>query len=570
MPLHSRVRRSWLPAAFLLALACALTGPHRSASAQDALFVNSTGDPSFGSNQCEEDADDCSLRGALERARLLERGAIIRACFDPAEVEGAMPCPPGKRPLRTSDPGYDAATGKWTIRLRSDVAFNLSEPGTIVDFRQGLDWESPADNRIIVLSTVPETEAAFRFTAENNVLAGIEFRGEYTLAAVYLPGGVFGEPAAGNQIGPGNIFAGIPRGAGIKLSGDIVYENRIFGNWCGITGDGTVVDPVFEDCVQVDQGAHDNIIGDRALENRNVFAASTLGSGVIVEGDTIGGPQTDGNEIRGNWFGMNFTGTERVGLKSGIQLVFTPSNTRIIGNVISGNENAGIALFDRIEGVLIEDNIIGGDPSDEGCVPNIGYGIQLQGGPRDTMIRGNSIRCNNSGGVLMAGPNTISNTVTETTFHENGGRAIDLIQSANGGLGAPALASATREEVRGTACAGCRVEVFSDVGEEAAWYEGSATAGPDGAFTFTKAEGLAGDFVTATATDEEGNTSPFAASLRVGESGPTATATVPPTEPTPGTPTPSPTVGPDPTDTPEGPQPTIYLPWTGRNAESGD
>lgn len=554
--------RRWLPAACLLALLLALSGPARPSAAQDALFVNTTSDPRIGANQCESDADDCSLRGAVERARLLERGAIIRACFDPGEVDGALPCPPGKKPLRTSDPGYDAATGKWTITMRSDVAYGLSEPGTIVDFRQGLRWEDPSDNRIIVKSGVPETETAFRFTAENNVLAGIEFRGEYTLAAVYLPGGIFGEPAAGNQIGPGNIFAGIPRGAGVKMSGDIVYENRVFGNWCGITGDGTVVDPVFEDCVQLDQGANNNIIGDRALENRNVFAASTIGSGVIIEGDTIGGPQTDGNEIRGNWFGMNFTGTERVGLKSGIQLVFTPTNTRIIGNVISGNENAGIALFDAIDGVLIEDNLIGGDPSDQGCVPNIGYGIQLQGGPRNTMIRGNSIRCNNSGGVLMVGPNTKGNTVTETTFHENGGRAIDLIQSANGGLDVPVITEATRERVTGTACPSCRVEIFSDAGDEAAVFEGSTTAGPDGAFVLEKPEGLELDYVTATAGDEEGNTSAFAESVQIGAAGPTATPTEPPT--TPETPTPD-TPTPEPSETPDTGDPTIYLPWTGKN-----
>ena len=43
-----------------------------------------------------------------------------------------------------------------------------------------------------------------------------------------------------------------------------------------------MVDPVFEDCIQIDQGARGNIIGDLDASNRNVFAASTNGGGVII------------------------------------------------------------------------------------------------------------------------------------------------------------------------------------------------------------------------------------------------------------------------------------------------
>jgi len=560
-------RSAFAPLAVALALSVAASpaGDAPNVAAQTAIFVNSTADPRNPMDECAEDAADCTLRGALAYAQQLERGGVIRACFDPAEIPGAAQCPPGKKPLTKRDPGYDAALGKWVIKIRTDRAFVMTENGTIMDFRQGLAWTSPADNRIVVEQALPDTEAAFRVVSENNVIAGIEFRGAYASAAVYLPGGTFGESSANNQIGPGNIFAGITRGAGVKLTGEVTYGNRVFGNWCGITGDGSVPSPVHEDCVQLDQGTYGNVIGDRALENRNVFAASTLGSGVLVEG-----PETHDTEIRGNWFGMDFTGSQRVGLKSGIQLVYTPQDTRIIGNVVSGNDNAGIALFDAIEDVVIEDNIIGTDPSGERCVANVGFGISLQGGPRGTRIARNLIRCNNSGGILAQGGGTRDNVFTENRITGNNGHAIDVIQGAHAGIAPPVIESATTREVRGSACPGCRVEVFSDPDREAAVFEGFAVAGDDGRFVLAKAEGFAHGYVTATATNDTATS---------GLSAPMAVAAGPEPSPTPTvaeTPTATPTgeepATPTPTATPTCPDggcdgPALYLPWTGNRAE---
>ena len=59
----------------------------------------------------------------------------------------------------------------------------------------------------------------------------------------------------------------------------------------------------------------------------------------------------------------------------------------------------------------------------------------------------------------------------------------------------------------GSACAGCTVDLYSDDEDEGQTYEGSAVAGPDGAF---EAEAKpSGPNVAATATDAGGSTSPF-------------------------------------------------------------
>lgn len=529
-------------------------------AAQTVIYVNDTDDPTSVINQCDEASDPCSLRGAVGRAALFSGGLIIRACYDPTIVPGAEPCPTGVRPLNARSRGFNAATGRWTIRLARDRELLLAQGGTFVDFRIGYPWQGPQDNRIIIESSGPAMETAFRIGSQRNVLAGFELRGAFTEAAIHVPGGILGEAARLNQFGPGLVFAGITSGAGIKLTSDQATANTVVGNWCGITGDGTVVDPVFEDCVQIDQGAHGNIIGDLDPSNRNVFAASTNGGGVIVEG-----PDAANNAIQGNYFGMLASGqdTPTTKLKTGIQLILGPQGTKIQRNVVSGNGTAGIYLSDAAVGTEIDDNLIGTDPDGTRCVPNRGYGIHLLGGPQGTKIRRNTIRCNSSGGILMSGVNTRDNLASENSISANkASNAISVIQGANRGIQPPTITVAARSRVVGTACPNCTVEVFSDPDGEAEAFEGRTTADGDGNWTLEKPDGVKGPFLTATATDGD-NTSGTSAFKAVSGGSPTT-----PPEPTL---TPSPTDAPTATATaPTATTPPhagrIFLPWSGRQA----
>jgi hypothetical protein len=99
------------------------------------------------------------------------------------------------------------------------------------------------------------------------------------------------------------------------------------------------------------------------------------------------------------------------------------------------------------------------------------------------------------------------------------------------------ITTGSATQVSGTACPNCTVEVFSDAEDEGAIYEGTTTANASGNWTLTKPGGLAGPYVTATATDGGGNTSEFSAPVSVPEITPTATVS------------PSPTVTPSPTAT---------------------
>jgi hypothetical protein len=536
-------------------------------AAQATIWVNTTGDPTDASDECVTSNDDCSLRGALERARLSGAGAVITACFDPALVPGAPDCPRGVKMLTARDRGWNEAEGKFFIRPTKSRSYQLAEGAALVDFRQGVGtWRGPQDNRIVLDYTGTSPESAFRISSSNNVLAGFEIRGAFERAAIFIPGGTFGDPAEENQIGPGMVLAAITLGNGILITNDIANNNRVFGNWCGVNGDGTNVAPVYDDCVKITEGSFGNVIGDLAPENRNVFASSELGSGILVEG-----PLAEENRLQGNWFGLDAHGNiPSQQLQSGIQLVAGPSETIVELNVISGNDNAGLAVFDTAVGTIIRNNIIGADAAGENCVENFGYGITLNAGPSETVIEDNLIRCNKAGGILLQGASTRDNVLRRNRFADNDGFPIHVIQGANRGVEPPVIVAAGTVEAYGTACPGCTVEIFSDPLDEAIAYEGSTEADAEGNWTLRKAEGFTHRYLTGTATDND-NTSALAAQVDAsGEIQPTPAPVTPTVTPDGASPTPTfipadDTPTPPATDTPE-PGPSIFLPWCANNA----
>jgi CSLREA domain-containing protein len=199
------------------------------------------------------------------------------------------------------------------------------------------------------------------------------------------------------------------------------------------------------------------------------------------------------------------------------------------------------------------------------------------------------------------------NTITHNEIHGNTGLGIDLVGfnptgnpaapvpddfettvvgchqfpgapiSSNDCLGSPVLTGVISDSLHGEACVGCQVEVFladdqppdqpppppplppagatppTQHGEGAA-YLATATATNDGSFSVDLPCGLSAGLLTATATDENGNTSEFSANVAftgTSAEGCPATAT-----PTPGGPSPTPSQTPPattpPTSTPPG------------------
>jgi hypothetical protein len=219
---------------------------------------------------------------------------------------------------------------------------------------------------------------------------------------------------------------------------------------------------------------------------RGLRITNFSGRGIDISGDArynvIGGDRTSGagpfgqgNQLIHNGIGVILSnGTTRNTIKGNLL------GTDAAGAALLGNNSDGIALFE----------------------PALGNTI----GP-DNIIAHNVLR-----GIFLHGKNTIKNTITRNSIHDNGyTRGIEQQIGANTKLIFPSLLDfdLSAGTATGVTCSHCTVELFSDDGWAGAVYEGVTVAGVDGAFSFDKGTAFLGPNITATTTDLEGNTSPF-------------------------------------------------------------
>ena len=222
--------------------------------------------------------------------------------------------------------------------------------------------------------------------------------------------------------------------------------------------------------------------------------------------------------VEGCYVGTDPTGTQaKPNALAGILVGNGATNAAIRQNLVSGNTGIGIRLFsEETSGNTISDNRIGTDVDGSGSLPNQGHGVHFHAGAHDNTVGpGNLIAHNAGAGVGVDGQATRGNTVTRNRIHSNRTTGIVLSAGGNGGLAQPVITGASVAQVTGTACPGCTVEVFSDGWDQGARYEGTTTADAGGNWTFTAQTRLGGPYLTATATDSEGNTSELSDSCLV-------------------------------------------------------
>lgn len=294
----------------------------------------------------------------------------------------------------------------------------------------------------------------------------------------------FGQPinAALKIVMDGSQVLGYPAGLDIRSSGNMVR--------------GLVIHR-FYDGISVLDRANNHIEGN--FIGTDVHGSADLGNrchGVSISG-VEGGPGSTNNVLGGsNPQARNLiSGNDCVGVGIG-----PTGNNKVLGNYIGTNASGIAALPNSGDGVYVynvsNSNAIGGQAAGEANLIafNGGHGVEING---------------NFGMVDR-------NIITRNRIHSNTGKGIALVSGGNSGLSAPVITTASATQVSGTACANCTVEVFSDIADEGAVYEGTTTANAAGNWTFTKPGGLTGPYVTATATDSQGNTSEFSTPVSVG------------------------------------------------------
>lgn len=379
-------------------------------------------------------------------------------------------------------------------------------------------------------------------SATGNVIAG-NFIGTDVTGTSAIPnefGGVFIDRAPSNIIGgtvagARNIFANSGSNIfseGIIIDGIGASNNLIQGNFIGLDVSGK--DGLGHGVgVEINREASTNTIGGTVASARNVISKN--GAGIRLFGGS-----TD-NLVQGNFIGTDVTGTVAMGNSFGVNTTSTPFDNTIGGavtgarNIISGNTRSGVDL--QCDDNRVQGNFIGTDVTGTVALGNGGSGVELSGD--GNLVGGNTIAFNDGAGItIFAGT---SNPIRGNSIFLNrglgiglGGSGVTLNDPCDGDGGSnnlqnfpvitAATVSATGTVIEGTLNSRPNsqftIEFFSsnscDIrgNGEGETFIGSVTTTTDSSCNASFSAALPisispGQFITATATDSNNNTSEF-------------------------------------------------------------
>ena len=350
---------------------------------------------------------------------------------------------------------------------------------------------------------------------------------------------------------------------GVELSGPDATGILVAGNLIGtnITGT-TAVDGGGNSLgngsagVTIDAGARANTIG-----------GMTSGSGNVISGNDGGvdiyGSGTSGNLVQGDDIGTDVTGSVAIANSyEGVAITLGASDNTIGGvsagarNVISGNTTYGVEISSAgTSGNVVEGDLIGTDVTGTRAIAN-GTGVELDAGASDNTIggitagAGNTIADNTGDGVQVFDAGTIDDAIRGNSIFGNGVLGIELLTLLGVLLGtsgvpstnilggstsgpnndenypvltivsyAPGIGTTIAGNINTTPNTTVFVDFYTDAVEgkdgygQGQTYVGSVTVTTtdDGnaSFTFLSTSLPRNAIVSATATDDMGNTSEF-------------------------------------------------------------
>jgi hypothetical protein len=401
------------------------------------------------------------------------------------------------------------------------------------------------------------------------ILAGSGNRITGNLIQGHNVGVILGSPqnrVGGTQPADRNWVRG--NDVGIQVIGSQASSNSIQGNFIGEVRRG--FDQRNFVGVSIDLGASNNLVGGVAAGAGNVISGNETGISV-QNGTATPTSDTADNHIEGNLIGTDPLGIEVLGNGFGVS-VFSAVRTRIGGpveaarNIIRGFFLYGIQVVSARENI-VEGNVIESEAPGNQIPSNAATGIRLSATATDNTIRRNVIAFNGGPGLQIERnlpPPADRNSISQNSLFQNGGIGIDLgtdgvtqndpgdlDSGANGLQNFPVLSAA----VSGggfTAVQGVldskpgmtfEIEIFVSSGCDPSGYgEGesflsSTSLMTDGAglasFAITESAAVRiGSFLTATATDPDGNTSEFSPCRVVAAGLPPGIASIPALGPT--------------------------------------
>lgn len=358
---------------------------------------------------------------------------------------------------------------------------------------------------------------------------------------VVITGSASDNAIGGTTAGERNVISGNTNGIVISLSE--VTGNRVLGNYIGTDKTGTVDLGNTLHGVVIEESASGNIIGGATAAARNVISGND-GSGVLI--DNLA---TVGNKVRGNFIGTDKSGTVDLGNSSSGVLINDAGENVIggaapgAGNVISANETGiwinGLATDNRVRGnriglaatsaadlgnttsgvrVAASGNVIGGTQAGDGNViaHNGGPGVVILSGSGNSVLR-NRVFDNFGLGIDLGFNGATINDLGDPDTGPNGLQNFPTVNTAQATAAGLRLTGAINTETGKT----LRIEFFSSPAVdpsghgEGKRYLGFITlqtlSGPTATYSVVlDVTGvLPGQFITATTTDQAGNTSEF-------------------------------------------------------------
>ena len=345
----------------------------------------------------------------------------------------------------------------------------------------------------------------------------------------------------GTAAGAGNLISG--NGIdGVYMSNTSTTGNLVAGNFIGTDSTGTISVPNVLDGVAIDAGASANTVGGIASGAGNLIAGNGR-DGILLGPNSA----TTANVIQGNFIGTDVSGRLPLGNgRYGVRIHNQSTNNTLggtvagAGNIIAANVNSGVNIADDgTTGTVVQGNYIGTDRCRTIRLPNGKNGVEILSASGNTIGgtvagAGNTIANNANDGVLV--DTGTGNAIQENSIFASGNVGIELVNGGNHNQESPVVTSATSGGGSITVVGYLQsapnttftVEFFANlVCNPSGYGEGedflgflTVTTDDSGYTDFTATFGLPqGQFIAATATDPDNNTSAFSACVAVSEGG---------------------------------------------------
>ncbi len=220
--------------------------------------------------------------------------------------------------------------------------------------------------------------------------------------------------------------------AAVLITGAGVTGNTVSGCYLGTNAAGTAADANFNS-VYINSGAQSNTIGGTTPADRNVIAGGSNGNVMIFNANT------NLNNVWGNYIGTDVSGTSALGgtyglvISGGAQSNYIGGNTASKRNIISGHTTWQLVIADpNSDSNEVKGNYIGTDVNGTAAIANTADGVAVIDGAKLNLIggtntgEGNVIAFNDKNGIQMSTAGTDNNKIYINVIRDNDLHGIEI------------------------------------------------------------------------------------------------------------------------------------------------